>query len=527
MTPQDRRPSHSNQGALHHLRLLHPEPAVVLLAPFLLVVLLAGCMSAPAPTPPNNAGDPSPCESFAIPAIREGASYRYNASGAFMPPAIRTDWIDWRALDPNTTIKPWDPLPQGSLIEYQVASTQPRMDQRGRMVPSHQVAIWIKHPSFDEPIHAYDQWIDNKQGIPVNVHYRSSQWDQASWGDEVIKTSAQLTREGYPHLLLAPQFWQKPFEPETTQSLPISPEYYFPDSDPSPGKLHAAIGSITRNTDDSCQVKIQVDIDWPLQDRVDIEAAIAPFRMELTFWEGLSLPTRVHAIWNQDEDPQEFHLQLVSHDVGSGASLPPPRPPLPIESQLEISDTVDGLPQDATCAYETCLHDAVDAIRLHPDAILWFQQHPDATLHSLSFSQYRTEMYEHRWTVRWIENHAVMEAHYFRFVNSSNGQVIINSESSNDPQPEMVPQLVTIDALAQVHRNVFGGDPEWLICYLFHQPECGVNTMFGAGANQPFEPDPGLRIQPGVQIDMVTGRIHQIDTWDSAILGPSPPTRLP
>ncbi len=83
-------------------------------------------------------------------------------------------------------------------------------------------------------------------------------------------------------------------------------------------------------------------------------------------------------------------------------------------------------------------------------------------------------------------------------------------------------RAVPLEELAALHRSAFGGDPEVLICD-FKYLTCGVNTHIGSHVGRVGEePMQNLGYRAGIMVGIETGIVHQWDTSDPTIIGPSP-----
>lgn len=470
----------------------------------LLALLLAGC-SHPSLIGPS-------CSPFAVAPASLGSGADYSASGLFATPSLEIvfnspDWFGWGPPPADPKMAPGGPLvlEEGSRLLLRVAG-QPSasLSAGGAMVPAIQVSYHAAPPGQELG------WVaDERLGMDGVAVQASS--TVVTHLDGKPDHQTRFARYGRPALLMATWFWGD-VPPEAGRL-----EYPVEHAVPAPF-LRASSGTMERTVayeevDGRCLLQAKVDVQPPPVNGVSLSAE----RYLLSFAPGNPFPVQFTRDSAASPDI-EFTATQTHYRPGDGASLPLFRPASPptgfAGDETELREERSPFP--------TSLAEAKEQVRMNLEAILWFNQHPDAEVVSVRHGMGNPAgPIKDEWQIEWADATGTLETLVRRQTELTGDRFIVLTNVETEGQ-QGHPARVTLDPIYAIHRELYGSEPEWVACSLA-MALCRVGTMEAANEAYPGEPSRGRVFSP-LMTDMLEGLILQDDSLDPAFLGePVPP----
>lgn len=509
---------------------------LVLIASVLVFSIIGGCIGPDDSFVPEDVGSAqpqsepgssiptlgAPCKAFKIPSLALGTEASYAVEGKFSTVQQPQPFLDMSVFG-----EPWSSripdFPEGSRIDVGVAKeTQPRIDQWGYMVQANQIAYWAQVPGSEVKVHFLDEWVDAINGTYIQDHTRIR-----SVVDGHVQNTAMTTRIGRPGTLFSSVLWGETLDHGWTLSNVFPGQWFTPvTSEGDVGEVHYSVqglGMIGGN----CAAHIRVDVDWPSWQNQSIGARLTNYSADLFVEQTSSLP-----VWLMVTgiDPTgrrvSFEMNRTDYTVGvEDQAIAKAGPGEKETSRYSPLETRDGIPMDNECRWGTCVHQAFDRVRKHPEAAKWLIENPQAEVRFI-LHKYAdpSSNYFDEWVFGWEAGGQDMVAIHNTFRTGDVPQIFVNFHDSEHPIPPHVAKMLSLDDMAEIHENVFEAPPEFLVCS-FKEPggTCSINSHLGRGeARLLSETDWSTWLKlSGVLLDYQTGRIHQINTYDPATLGPS------
>lgn len=367
-----------------------PRPTSVATVAVLLVLpAFVGCITVDPDTPGNGRPQATPpahvCRAVQVPSLRQGATYAWGAVGRYYE---STRWVntDWSATNPDSNRSDSIRLPSGSSLTIRIADDpEPMLTYRGDHVPAIQATYWFDHADEENPVPAFDVWLDPDNGTLVQEAWRN--YVVADDGDPFHISRFLVASR--PPLLFGSLFWNA--------TLAANDDGRYVWGEGPYGFLQDGFGpsewinwTIERvrpaEGRDACLADVEAEVGL----RPGTQLGVAG--LSLTLASDRALP--VAYTWDHPEVWEEtfgdpfptFRLAMTDATPGTGPRLSPFEDPWPGEdtvddldaTRLEMRPPRNGSNYHGADLFATDYDQAVRKARATEDGRAWFDDHPDA-----------------------------------------------------------------------------------------------------------------------------------------------------
>jgi hypothetical protein len=439
---------------------------------FLFPILGAGCFSP---------SIPGPCDGMVVPSAHGGDRYDYTASGTigfeFTANGIQGGW------EPATAHMTY--LEEGRLSVEISSKTSMSLDMGGKLSEGFLAEYTANDPGSG----------NNKLFLEERIHTESGNLISSKklHGDAHGPYYQDIfTRINRPPLLLAPFFWERPLAQGDTGT------HDWPHTIGVPGypQLHTLEYRVVETSMESagCTATIWIDPGVYVYSRGESYRMVES--MYLTFSESMPLPIDFKESYVRDAR-KDFRLILLERRPGEGDPLPPFRPTIYPNTELRLEQPVSGFLAGADGLFPTDYTEAHEVATQHPAAAEWLENRPAAqplhVTHRMGDpgqdsiapwgSSQNLERVVDLWSITWVDpqDGEPFSVHVYRI--ESIGQIlaqrlearIVTTTWDDDAVVPIDPPWVTLEELAQIHRQRFGQEPEVINCRL-HKAQCNIGT---------------------------------------------------
>jgi hypothetical protein len=462
---------------------------------------LGGCVTDEPPiTPPAEIVD-DPCE-VNVPIPRVGGKSTYQAIGQYISP----NSYEYVAAWDNESKHQLRPRFTGEEeLVITIGEAEPRVNHRAEVEPAHRISY--ERNLNESSVVLFDEWI-NMDGVLLQLHMR-----QAWFSGELARQFHYQSYTDRPAAFGSNIFWGQSIDVNWSFSTKFEGgQYGGTHRMPGSGEIQASVSKIRVNETGVCEAEIRLSVTWPNEEN-SLAKSFSDFTASYLVQDSLSWPSKINMTW---VDGGQFYLENQKQTAGSGESLTPFAGGYLMENHAMSSPTVNGWPVDAECEFGTCLATAEFFIQLNAEAAEWFLTNPDFVPYKLlHFGADPDSYYDDVWSLEWQSGSNILQGIFVSIADSA-GQVFIEEKTTGNEMPLWHDELISIDDLAFVHEQVFGGEAEVLSCQL--NLDCGVNTHVGAAFPRLFSDGAGSGSTLLGAIIGLQGTLYQIDTLEPALL---------
>jgi hypothetical protein len=462
---------------------------------------LGGCVTDETPITPPATIVEIDCE-VNIPIPRVGSKSTYQAIGQYISPNSYEYVAAW---DSETEHQLRPRFTGEEELVITIGEAEPRVNHRAELEPAHRISY--ERNLNESSVVLFDEWI-NTDGALLQLHMR-----QVWFLGEMAKQFHYQSYTDRPAAFGSNILWGQTIGPSWEFSTEFEGGQYGPTHRmPGSGEIQASVSMIGLNENEDCEAEILLSVTWPNEEN-SWAKSFSEFTARYLVQDGLAWPSTINMTW---VDGGQFYLENQNQMIGAGEFVVPYSGGYFMEDHLVSSPTKNGWPVDEECKFGTCLATAEFFIRGNARAAEWFLSNPDYVPYKLDhFDADPDSYYDDAWALEWQSGSNILQG-IFVSITDSAGQVFINKKTAEDPMPLWHDELISIDDLAFVHEQVFGGEPEVLFCRLDF--ECGVNTHIGAGRPRLLSDGEGSTSTPVGAVVGLHGTMYQIDTIDPSLL---------